>query len=195
MPVRTHGRRPGGRLGSAAGDGEIMNGMSKPPVAAITGAAQGIGQRTALLLAERGYALALNDLRACGETLAEVRRHGAEAIECVGDATEEAVVTRFAGAVRERWGAADVLVNNAGVSFIARAEEVSAQDFRRVLEVNLVAPFLMASAFGSMMLERHCRPGRERLRERPRPGRRRRMDNGRQLAEPPPGAPLKPPSG
>jgi NAD(P)-dependent dehydrogenase (short-subunit alcohol dehydrogenase family) len=131
-----------------------MNAMSRPRVAAITGAAQGIGQRTALLLAERGYALALNDLRACGETLAEVRRHGAEAIECVGDATEEAVVTRFAEAVRERWGAADVLVNNAGVSFIARAEEVSAQDFRRVLEVNLVAPFMMASAFGSMMLER-----------------------------------------
>src|SRR5258708_31045213 len=61
---------------TAAGDGEIMNGMSRPRVAAITGAAQGIGQRTALLLAERGYALALNDLRACGETLTEVRRHG-----------------------------------------------------------------------------------------------------------------------
>lgn len=131
-----------------------MNAMSRPRVAAITGAAQGIGQRTALLLAERGYALALNDLRACGETLAAARRLGAEAIECVGDATEEAAVTRFAGEVRERWGAADVLVNNAGVSFIARAEEVSAQDFRRVLEVNLVAPFLMARAFGSMMLER-----------------------------------------
>lgn len=128
--------------------------MSRPRVAAITGAAQGIGQRTALLLAERGYALALTDLRACGETLAAVRRLGAEAIECVGDATEEAAVTRFAGEVRERWGAADVLVNNAGVSFIARAEEVSAQDFRRVLEVNLVAPFLLARAFGSMMLER-----------------------------------------
>jgi NAD(P)-dependent dehydrogenase (short-subunit alcohol dehydrogenase family) len=132
----------------------MNRGTSNLRVAAITGAAQGIGQRTALLLGERGYALALNDLRACGETLAELRRRGAEAIECVGDVCEEAVAARFAAAVRERWGGVDALVNNAGVSFIAPAEMVSAQDFRRVLEINLVAPFLMAKAFGAMMLQR-----------------------------------------
>jgi NAD(P)-dependent dehydrogenase (short-subunit alcohol dehydrogenase family) len=132
----------------------MNGGTSDLRVAAITGAAQGIGQRTALLLGERGYALALNDLRGCGETLAELRRRGAEAIECVGDVSEEAVAARFAAAVRERWGGVDALVNNAGVSFIAPAEEVSAQDFRRVLEINLVAPFLMAKAFGAMMLQR-----------------------------------------
>ena len=47
-----------------------------------------------------------------------------------------------------------MLVNNAGISFISPAEEVSAADFRRVLEVNLVAPFLLAKAFGAMMLSR-----------------------------------------
>jgi len=47
----------------------------------------------------------------------------------------------------------DVLVNNAGISSIAPAETISALDFRRVLEVNLVAPFLLAKAFGAMMLE------------------------------------------
>jgi NAD(P)-dependent dehydrogenase (short-subunit alcohol dehydrogenase family) len=123
-------------------------------VAAITGAAQGIGQRAALELAARGYALALVDLRSCGETLAELRRRGAEAIECVGDICDEAVVARFAAAVHERWRSAEVLVNNAGISFIARAETVSAADFRRVLEVNLVAPFLMTQAFGATMLAR-----------------------------------------
>ena len=123
-------------------------------VAAITGAAQGIGQRTALLLGERGYALALNDLRPCEETFAELRRRGVEAIDCTGDVGDEGVVARFAAAVRERWGAAGVLVNNAGISLIAPAETVSARDFRRVLEVNLVAPFLLARAFGAMMLER-----------------------------------------
>jgi NAD(P)-dependent dehydrogenase (short-subunit alcohol dehydrogenase family) len=132
----------------------MKSGTSNLRVAAITGAAQGIGQRTALLLADRGYALALNDLRACGETLAELRHRGAEAIECLGDVSEEAVAVRFAAAVRERWGAVDALVNNAGVSFIAPAEEVSAQDFRRVLEINLVAPFLMSKAFGALMLQR-----------------------------------------
>ena len=52
-----------------------------------------------------------------------------------------------------RWGRVDVLVNNAGISFIAPAEEVQVEDFRRVLEVNLVAPFLLAKHFGAMMLK------------------------------------------
>ncbi len=46
----------------------------------------------------------------------------------------------------------DALVNNAGISFIAPAETVSAADYRRVLDVNLVAPFLLAKAFGERML-------------------------------------------
>src|SRR6202000_3553516 len=46
----------------------------------------------------------------------------------------------------------DVLVNNAGISFIAPAETIEASTFRRVLEVNLVAPFVLSRAFGSIML-------------------------------------------
>jgi NAD(P)-dependent dehydrogenase (short-subunit alcohol dehydrogenase family) len=123
-------------------------------VAVITGAAQGIGRRTAELFAERGYALGLIDLRAMPETRAEVERRGAEALEFTSDITDEGVVSRFAAAVRERWGRVDVVVNNAGISSIAPAETISARDFRRVLEVNLVAPFLVAKTFGAMMLEK-----------------------------------------
>ena len=74
------------------------------PVAAITGAAQGIGRRTAVELAERGYALALCDLRPCAETLAEVRGLGAEAIECVGDVSDDAVAAAFAAAAPRALG-------------------------------------------------------------------------------------------
>jgi NAD(P)-dependent dehydrogenase (short-subunit alcohol dehydrogenase family) len=123
-------------------------------VAVITGAAQGIGRRTAELFAERGYALGLTDLRAMPETKAEVERRGSEALEFTGDITDEGVVARFAASVRERWGRADVVVNNAGISSIAPAETISVLDFRRVLEVNLVAPFLVARTFGTMMLEK-----------------------------------------
>jgi NAD(P)-dependent dehydrogenase (short-subunit alcohol dehydrogenase family) len=123
-------------------------------VAVVTGAAQGIGRRTAELLAERGYALALNDLRSPAETLTAVRGLGAEAIEALGDVADEAVVAGIAAAVADRWGRADVLVNNAGVSSIAPAESLSGADYRRVLEVNLVAPFLLAKALGAMMLAR-----------------------------------------
>ncbi len=121
-------------------------------VAIVTGAAQGIGKRTAELLAERGYSLALSDLRSPAETLRAVAAHGAQSMEFLGDISDEAIVAKFAAAVRARWGRADVLVNNAGISMIAPAESLSAADYRRVLDVNLVAPFLLAKAFGTMML-------------------------------------------
>lgn len=119
----------------------------------VTGAAQGIGRRTSEVLAEQGYGLALNDLRMPAETLAAVRALGSDAIELVGNVTDEAFVSHAVEAVRQRWSRVDVLVNNAGVSFMAPAETTGADDFRRVIEVNLVAPFLLAKAFGTMMLE------------------------------------------
>jgi NAD(P)-dependent dehydrogenase (short-subunit alcohol dehydrogenase family) len=125
-------------------------------VAIVTGAAQGIGRRTAELLAERGYHLALSDLRAPTETVRVVVARGAEAIEFLGDISDEARVSKFAATVVERWGRADVLVNNAGISMIAPAERLSAADYRRVLEVNLVAPFLLAKAFGAVMLSQRA---------------------------------------
>jgi NAD(P)-dependent dehydrogenase (short-subunit alcohol dehydrogenase family) len=122
-------------------------------IAIVTGAAQGIGRRTAELFAEAGYALALLDVQPCAKTMAVVRAAGAEVEELVGDISDEGVVGRAVEAVRLRWGRADVLVNNAGISFIAPAETVEGKAFLRVLEVNLLAPFLLAKGFGAMMLE------------------------------------------
>jgi NAD(P)-dependent dehydrogenase (short-subunit alcohol dehydrogenase family) len=123
-------------------------------VGVITGAAQGIGRRIAEVLAARGYTLALNDVRPPVETTAAVRQLGVDAIELVGDISDDAIVGGFAETVLARWGSVDVLVNNAGISCIAAAELTTPQEFRRVLDVNLVAPFLMARAFGPSMLSR-----------------------------------------
>lgn len=123
------------------------------PVAIVTGTAQGIGRRTAEVLASRGYALALSDLRTPIETRRAVQELGQQdVLEFVGDISDEAVVTKFAAAVQSRWGRADVLVNNAGISFITPAENITATEFRRVLEINLVAPFLLSKAFGKIMI-------------------------------------------
>jgi len=122
-------------------------------VAVVTGGAQGIGRRTAELLAERGYRVAIIDLNPAVSTIAAIESAGGEVFGFAGDITSEAVVEEFKSRVLARYGRVDVLVNNAGISFISPAEEISAADYRRVLEVNLVAPFLLAKAFGTVMLE------------------------------------------
>ncbi len=120
--------------------------------AVVTGGAHGIGRRTSELLAERGYRLAIIDLHQPEETLKAIEAIGGEAMGYSGDISDETVVEDFAQQVLNRHGAADVLVNNAGISFISPAEKTAASDYRRVLEVNLVAPFLLAKAFGEQML-------------------------------------------
>ena len=66
-----------------------------------------------------------------------------------GDISREEIVDEFARKVFERFGRVDVLVNNAGISLIRPAEDTTAAEYRRVMEVNLVAPFLLARAFGT----------------------------------------------
>jgi NAD(P)-dependent dehydrogenase (short-subunit alcohol dehydrogenase family) len=121
-------------------------------VAIVTGAAQGIGRRTAEVLAKAGYALLLLDLQPCDGLLATLHAAGSEAEALSGDITDEAFIALAVSVVMKRWGRVDVLVNNAGISFIAPAETIEASAFRRVLEVNLVAPFVLSRAFGSIML-------------------------------------------
>lgn len=131
-----------------------MNDQNKrnAPVAVITGAAQGIGRRTAEVLAERGYRLALIDMKPCAEVLAFAKQQNTEAIEFTGNVTDESFVNSSAAAIENRWGAPEVVVNNAGISFIRPSEQTTIADYRHVLEVNLVAPFIIVRAFAPMML-------------------------------------------
>ena len=115
----------------------------------ITGAAQGIGRRTAQVLAERGYALILNDVH---EFELPQGAGGAPAVSVLGDVSLEETAERVARAALERQGRVDVLVNNAGVSSIAPAEDITTAQFERVLAVNLLGPFLLCRTFGRVML-------------------------------------------
>ncbi len=121
--------------------------------AVVTGGTQGIGRKTAELLASRGYRLAIIDLQFPVDTINTIAANSGQPIGFVGDITDESTVDHFADQVVGRFGRIDVLVNNAGISLIAAAEYTSVSDFRRVLDVNLVAPFLMAKTFGAKMLE------------------------------------------
>ena len=117
------------------------------PVAVITGAAQGIGKQTAQLLNDLGWGLALIDLQPI-----ETEQY-TNALSFVGDITDESFVNSTATATFTKFNRVDALVNNAGISNIAPALSTTADKYRQVLEVNLVAPFMLAKAFGKFMLD------------------------------------------
>lgn len=117
----------------------------------MTGARQGLGRVVAQHLAAQWYALALLDIAAPTET-AESLPGAVLPVEV--DVADAAAVRAAADRVLGRFGRVDVLVNNAGISLIAPAEDTTAEQWRRVLDVNLTGPFLLCQAFGRGMLER-----------------------------------------
>jgi NAD(P)-dependent dehydrogenase (short-subunit alcohol dehydrogenase family) len=127
---------------------------SRGHVAVVMGTARGIGRRVALELAERGYAVAANDLDAAEETLEELERLGANALSVPGDVSDEGAVRGMVVVMMGGFERVDVLVNNAGISHISPIEETTLVDWRRVLEVNLTGPLLMCRELGKEMLER-----------------------------------------
>ncbi len=123
-------------------------------VAMVTGAARGIGRSACLELAHRGFRIVANDLNPPEATLEELRAAGAEALSVPGDVSDEESVRGMVEAVMSEFGLIDVLVNNAGISTIVPAEEISLVDWNRTLSVNLTGPFLTCREFGKVMLER-----------------------------------------
>ena len=123
-----------------------------PRTAFITGAAQGIGAQTARVLAQAGYNLALNDLESPDATFETLQEYGVKVIAALGDVSSEADVQRMCDATIAAFGQVDALVNNAGISFIKPAEEITLTQWQRVLEVNLTGPFLTSQIFGREML-------------------------------------------
>ncbi len=118
--------------------------MTETRVAVVTGAAQGIGRKTAELLAAEGYQLAVIDTRPVD----------LDGLMFVGDVSDEGSVAQFVSEVESVYGGCDVLVNNAGIASIAPAEDTDAAQWRRVIDVNLTGPFLLSRAFGRRMLVR-----------------------------------------
>ena len=108
----------------------------------LTGATSGLGERMAVSLHERGAQLVLAGRRT--ERLAALRERlpGVEVVTC--DVAQAGDRERFVAAAVQRHGRVDGLINNAGMAVMGRALVESVEDFRRQLDVNLVAPFALA---------------------------------------------------
>jgi NAD(P)-dependent dehydrogenase (short-subunit alcohol dehydrogenase family) len=123
-------------------------------VAVVTGAAQGLGLTTASLLGRRGFRVVLTDLQNLDSQLARLRADGLQVDGLSGDISSEAFIQQIAQRIERDHGAADVLVNNAGLSMIAPAEDTTVAQWQRVMNVNLLAPFMLCKYLGAQMLKR-----------------------------------------
>ena len=120
----------------------------------VTGGSSGIGQAIAVRFAEYGANVAINYLRQPEEAagteeqvhacVASVQRHGVKDVLVQGDVSSEDDVISMVAAAVEGLGGIDVLVNNAGIQISRPTEELSSDDFDRVLAVNLRGAFLCA---------------------------------------------------
>jgi glucose 1-dehydrogenase len=120
----------------------------------VTGGSSGIGQAIAVRFAEYGANVAINYLRRPEEAagteeqvqacVGKVRREGVRDVLVGGDVSREEDVVRMVGDAVAGLGGIDVLVNNAGIQISRPTEELSSDDFDRVLGVNLRGAFMCA---------------------------------------------------
>lgn len=106
----------------------------------ITGASSGIGRCTALHMADAGARVVLTARRAdaLAELVREIETRGGEALAVAGDVTREEDLRAVADAAMRRYGRIDTWVNNAGVYLQGRVQDVTLDEYRRVLDVNFV---------------------------------------------------------
>ncbi|CAJ1509218.1 SDR family NAD(P)-dependent oxidoreductase [[Mycobacterium] holstebronense] len=143
--------------------------MSAPPplrfdgrVAVVTGAGRGLGRAYALLLAQRGAVVVVNDTGAdltgdgmhedpAERVAAEIRDAGGAAVACTASVATPDGGEAIIGAALERYGRVDVLIHNAGNVRRAPLREMSSEEFDAVLDVHLRGAFhVVRAAFGAM---------------------------------------------
>jgi NAD(P)-dependent dehydrogenase (short-subunit alcohol dehydrogenase family) len=123
--------------------------------AIVTGGSRGIGKEMAEGLAEAGATLMLCARRQewLDETVAEFAERGFSVAGKVCDVSKADDVQALVDETVSKFGSVDVLVNNAGISWGAMPEEMTVEQWQKVIDVNLTGCFLMAQAAGRQMLE------------------------------------------
>ena len=125
-------------------------------VAWITGASYGLGLAYAVAYAESGAKIVFNDINQdlVDKGLAEYEKRGIKAFGKVCDVTKEDQVQEFVAAVEKEVGTIDILVNNAGIIKRIPMTEMTAEQFRQVIDVDLNAPFIVSKAVIPSMIEK-----------------------------------------
>ncbi|MEA4876241.1 MAG: gluconate 5-dehydrogenase [Anaerorhabdus sp.] len=125
-------------------------------VALVTGASSGIGFALAKGLGEAGAKVVFNDINQenVDKGIEEYKKNGIEAKGYVCDVTNEEKVFEMIHSIEEEFGKVDILVNNAGIIKRVPMHEMASEDFRKVIDVDLTAPFIVSKAVLPGMMER-----------------------------------------
>ena len=128
----------------------------KGKIALVTGASYGIGFAIAKAYAQAGATIVFNDIKQelVDKGMAAYEAEGIKAHGYVCDVTDEAAVNAFIAQVEKEVGTVDILVNNAGIIKRIPMHEMSAQEFRQVIDVDLNAPFIVSKAVIPAMIKK-----------------------------------------
>ena len=127
----------------------------KGKVAAVTGAASGLGRAMALAFADEGMHVALADVADTSDTFAQVEKRGVSAVSMQLDVTNFRDVEAFAQLIDKDLGGAHVVCNNAGVSPLGAAWEMSPGDWQWIMGVNLWGVIHGVKSFMPRLLARN----------------------------------------
>ena len=126
----------------------------KDKIAIVTGGAGGLGQAFARRLAEDGAHVVVADIAPATETAAMIEKAGREALAITCDVSAPDSAKALRAEVEKRFGRCDILINNAGIYPIRPFDEMTFDDWRKVMALNLDGSFLMAQAFVPSMKAR-----------------------------------------
>ncbi|WP_136604121.1 SDR family NAD(P)-dependent oxidoreductase [Paenibacillus dokdonensis] len=112
-------------------------------VAIVTGAAGGMGKADAMILAQEGAKVVVTDIQEdkVNEVVEEINKNGGEAIGFRHNVTSEEEWQHIVDETVKKWGKIDVLVNNAGISLAKKLVDTTAQDWDKVMSINLTGGF------------------------------------------------------
>lgn len=128
-------------------------------VALVTGASRGIGRAIALAFAQNGYDMVINCIKNA-EALAALQKDielcGVQCLSCLGDVGDPAFVEDMFRQIASRFGTLDVLINNAGISYIGLLTDMTPADWKLVIDTNLSSVFYCCAGAIPMMLKKKC---------------------------------------
>jgi NAD(P)-dependent dehydrogenase (short-subunit alcohol dehydrogenase family) len=140
----------------------VSNSFLAGSVALVTGAAKRIGRSVALRLASEGADVVVNYRNSKGEAdevVAQITAMGRRAVAVQADVAKRAEVAAMFATVQKEFGRLDTLVNNAGMFFPAKFEELTEEQWDRIMDTNLKSQFLCSQAAAPMLR----RSGRGRI--------------------------------